>query len=98
MPGRVQDKVALISGGASGIGLATGRLMVEEGAKVVLADVQTEAGERAAKELGSRATFIPLDVTREDQWVSAIDSTVKWHGRLDILVNNAGVGGGLKDI
>jgi 3(or 17)beta-hydroxysteroid dehydrogenase len=98
MPGRVQDKIALITGGASGIGLATGRLMVEEGAKVVLADIQIEAGERAAKELGSRATFVPLDVTREDQWISAIERTVKWHGRLEILVNNAGVGGGLKDI
>ena len=71
--GRVQDKIAVVTGAASGIGLATAKLMIEEGARVVLADIATEAGQRAAKELGTRASFRHLDVTQEDQWIAAAE-------------------------
>jgi 3(or 17)beta-hydroxysteroid dehydrogenase len=89
--GRVQDKVALITGGASGIGFATAELMVQEGAKVVIGDIDRAAAERAAARLGAAASFHLLDVTREDEWIAATDAIVRDHGRLDILVNNAGI-------
>jgi NAD(P)-dependent dehydrogenase (short-subunit alcohol dehydrogenase family) len=95
--GRVQDKIAVVTGAASGIGLATARLLIEEGARVVLADIAAEPGHRAAAELGPRAIFRLLDVTREDQWIKALDATVREQGRVDILVNNAGIAM-LKDI
>jgi 3(or 17)beta-hydroxysteroid dehydrogenase len=75
--GRVQDKVALVTGGASGIGFAVAKLFAEEGATVVLTDHD------AASRL--------LDVTREDEWVAVTDGVVRDFGRIDILVNNAGV-------
>jgi NAD(P)-dependent dehydrogenase (short-subunit alcohol dehydrogenase family) len=89
--GRVQDKVALITGGASGIGLATAALMADEGGKVVIGDIDRAAAERAAARLGAAASFHPLDVTREEDWIAATDAIVRDHGRLDILVNNAGI-------
>jgi NAD(P)-dependent dehydrogenase (short-subunit alcohol dehydrogenase family) len=95
--GRVQDKIAVVTGAASGIGLATARLLIEEGARVVLADIAAEPGHRAAAELGPRAIFRLLDVTREDQWIKALDATMREQGRVDILVNNAGIAM-LKDI
>jgi 3(or 17)beta-hydroxysteroid dehydrogenase len=88
---RVQDKVALITGGASGIGLATAALFAAEGARVVIGDLDRAAGERAAAALGGSGAFEALDVTDEAQWIAATDATVREHGRLDILVNNAGV-------
>lgn len=89
--GRVQDKVAVVTGAASGIGFATARLLVEEGASVVLTDIVVDAGERAAAGLGPRATFRMLDVTDEMQWATVLDETVRRFGRIDILVNNAGI-------
>ena len=95
--GRVQDKVALVTGGASGIGFATAQLLLAEGAKVVLADIAGDAAQEAAATLGDGAAALTLDVTREAEWIEATDTIVRDFGRLDILVNNAGVAL-LKDI
>jgi 3(or 17)beta-hydroxysteroid dehydrogenase len=95
--GRVQDKVALVTGGASGIGEASARLLAHEGAKVVLSDLQRDAGERIAEEIrgnGGAAFFLPHDVTDEEEWQQVIAATVEEYGGLDVLVNNAGIGGG----
>jgi len=88
---RVQDKVALVTGGASGIGLATSELLAAEGARVLIGDIDRTAAERALAAIGARASFHPLDVTREDDWIAVTDAIVRDHGRLDVLVNNAGV-------
>jgi 3(or 17)beta-hydroxysteroid dehydrogenase len=94
--GRVGGKVALVTGGASGIGLATAGLLTDEGAKVVLTDLdEPRAG--AAIALAQRARFYKLDVTRENDWIAVADAVVSELGRLDILVNSAGVSL-LKDI
>jgi NAD(P)-dependent dehydrogenase (short-subunit alcohol dehydrogenase family) len=89
--GRVQDKVALVTGGASGIGFAAAKLFVEEGATVVVADRDEAASTAAVAALGQRACVHRLDVTREDQWVAVTDAAVRDFGRIDILVNSAGV-------
>ncbi|MPY94646.1 MAG: glucose 1-dehydrogenase [Acidimicrobiia bacterium] len=88
--GRLDGKVAVITGAASGIGAATARLFVEEGARVVLGDIQDEVGERVAGELGERARFRHCNVAREDQVAALVaEATGAW-GRLDVLYNNAG--------
>jgi len=89
--GRVEGKTALVTGGASGIGAATSRLLLREGARVVLADIQEEAGQKLASELGPTALFSKLDVTSEADWDHAISTVEKEFGPLDILVNAAGV-------
>src|SRR5579871_4414138 len=89
--GRVDGKVALITGGASGIGLAVARLFVDEGATLVLTDRDQPAADAALTALGHRAKFHLLDVTREDHWIGVTDSVVADFGRLDVLVNSAGV-------
>ena len=89
--GRVQDKVALVTGGASGIGFAAAKLFVEEGATVVVADRDQAAATAAIAELGQRARFHRLDVTREDEWVAVTDAVARDFGHIDIVVNNAGV-------
>lgn len=92
MVGRLQDKIVLITGGASGIGLATARAAQREGAKVIITDRNVTGGEAAAAELGGTAEFLAQDVTKEDRWVEVIAHIVERHGRLDGLVNNAGCG------
>lgn len=89
---RFNQRVALITGGASGIGAATARRIVDEGGRVVLADIQDELGESLSRSFGDSAHYLHLDVTSEDDWERAIDETVKRFGGLDILVNNAGGG------
>jgi NAD(P)-dependent dehydrogenase (short-subunit alcohol dehydrogenase family) len=90
---RLAGKVALVTGGASGIGEATVRLFVQEGAAVTLADIQDERGRALAAELGPRAAYVHADVSRETDVAGAIAATVTRFGRLDCLFNNAGYAG-----
>jgi NAD(P)-dependent dehydrogenase (short-subunit alcohol dehydrogenase family) len=90
---RLTRKVALITGGASGIGEATVRLFVQEGAAVVIADIQDERGRRLAGELGDRAAYAHTDVSREADVQAAVAEAVTRFGRLDCIFNNAGYGG-----
>ncbi len=83
---RLSGKIALVTGGASGLGAAIARAFVDEGAEVVIADIDEAAGQALADELGS-ARFVPLDVTQEAQWQAAVAGLE----RLDVLVNNAGI-------
>lgn len=89
--GRVDGKVALVTGAASGLGLEDARIFAREGAKVVLTDVNEEKGRAAAAEIGDAASFIKHDVSSEDEWKAVIEAVRDQHGALDILVNNAGV-------
>ena len=88
--GRVTDKVAIITGAASGLGLASARRLAEEGARVVLADINIEQGQAVADEIPG-ARFEHLDVTREANWIALIDKVITDFGRLDILLNCAGI-------
>jgi NAD(P)-dependent dehydrogenase (short-subunit alcohol dehydrogenase family) len=90
---RLPGKVALITGGASGIGEATVRLFWAEGAAVVIADIQDERGHRLASELGNRTAYTHTDVSREADVQAAVAETVRRFGRLDCIFNNAGFGG-----
>ena len=93
---RVAGKVALISGGARGIGGAAARLLAQEGAAVVIGDLLENEGRETASQIngaGGRATFMAMDVTREEDWRRAIDAAVSTYGKLDMLVNNAGISG-----
>ena len=96
--GKLDGKVAIITGGSSGIGETTVRLFVREGCKVVIADKSIEAGERLAAELGSAALYQHTDVTREEDVKTAVDRAVAAFGHLDCIFNNAGISGQLKPI
>lgn len=89
--GKVQGKIAIITGAAKGLGAADARLLAAEGATVVLADVDDVAGSALATEIGTGAEYRHLDVRNEAEWRALIEGVVARHGRLDILVNNAGV-------
>ncbi|KAF9607431.1 hypothetical protein IFM89_035569 [Coptis chinensis] len=91
--GRLEDKVALITGAASGIGKATATEFINNGAKVVLADLQDELGQQTASELGPNAAFISCNVTQESDVSAAVDYTVSKYGQLDIMFNNVGISG-----
>ena len=91
--GRLEGKVAIITGGASGIGEGTVRLFAGEGAKVVVADVQDARGEKLAEELGTATTYCHTDVAQESDVANAVDLAVRRFGRLDCMYNNAGFGG-----
>jgi NAD(P)-dependent dehydrogenase (short-subunit alcohol dehydrogenase family) len=98
MSGRIEGKVAIVTGGASGIGAGTVRRFVEEGARVVVADLQVDAGKRLAAELGERARFIEADVADEHAVEAAVDLAVAEFGRLDCMFNNAGILGAVGSI
>jgi len=89
---RLKDKVVLVSGGASGIGAETARLVLREGGKAVLADRDETKGRALAGELGNAALFVPLDVTDEPAWQKAVATTVETYGGLHGLLNSAGIG------
>ena len=92
--GRLEGKVALISGGARGQGAVEARLFAKEGCKVVLGDLLDDEGRRVEaeiQELGGEATYVHLDVPSEAEWTRAVEATLAAYGKLDILVNNAGV-------
>ncbi len=88
---RLKDKVALITGGAAGIGKATAERFIEEGATVVLCDVNEEAGRATVQDLGSEASFYKVDVTDRAAVQAWVDDVVSQHSRVDVLVNNAGI-------
>ena len=92
--GRLEGKVALISGAARGQGEAEARLFANEGAKVVFGDILDMEGEKVEAEInetGGEAKYIHLDVTNESEWETAVKESVNSYGKLDILVNNAGI-------
>lgn len=89
--GRVSGKVAIVTGAASGLGLADAEMLIAEGASVLLTDINEAAGEAAAKRLGGNAAFFRHDVSDEGQWLKAIAEAEQRFGGLDILVNNAGI-------
>jgi len=92
--GRVDGKVALISGGAQGMGAEDARALIAEGAKVVIGDILDDKGQALADEINAETPdairYVPLDVTQADQWEAAVATAVDTFGKLDVLVNNAG--------
>lgn len=89
---KIQGNSALVSGGASGLGAATVRMLVAEGARVMIADLNEPVGKALAQELGEAASFIKMDVTSEAEVQNAVEQTVKRHGALHIAVSTAGIG------
>ena len=89
--GRLEGKTALVTGAASGIGLQTSIRLAEEGARVMMTDINVEEGLQQAEKLDANAAFLKLDITEEEGWISILDETVKRFDRLDILVNSAGM-------
>jgi NAD(P)-dependent dehydrogenase (short-subunit alcohol dehydrogenase family) len=96
--GRLEGKVAAITGGASGIGAGTVRRFVEEGARVLIADLDQPKGDALAAELGASAAFLRTDVSKEDDIAAMLAETTDRFGRIDVLFNNAGFGGALGPI
>ena len=90
---QLANKVAIISGAASGMGAATARMFAREGAKVVIADVLEHQGREVATGIGASARFELLDVAKEESWAAVVATTTREFGKVDILVNNAGISG-----
>ena len=88
---RVKGKVALITGGASGLGQATAQVLAEQGASVVITDIQEDAGAKVAAGIGHDVLFLQQDVASEADWQRVMSRIIEKHGKLDILVNNAGL-------
>ena len=89
--GRLDGKVAIITGGARGQGAAEVRRFVGEGAKVVFGDVLDDLGEKVAADVGADAVYLHHDVSREEDWQRVVGETEQRFGKLDVLVNNAGI-------
>lgn len=98
MTGRLEGKVALITGGASGIGEGTARRFIAEGARIVIADVQEDATRLLVKDLGERSRFVRTDVAEESDVAAAVHHAVDEFGRLDVMFNNAGIAGAVGSI
>src|SRR6476619_4645019 len=98
MGDRLAGKVAVITGAASGIGEASAQRFIEEGARVVLCDVQDALGQGVADRLGSEARYTHCDVTDEAQVAAAVDLAVSTWGQLDVMFNNAGIVGAIGPI
>lgn len=100
MANRLENKIAIITGGASGIGRATAQLFAAEGAKVMIADTDFAGAKIAAEEIGVAALFCPIDVSKEDDWEQLVATTIDHFGRIDIVCNIAGIGrgGSIEDI
>lgn len=96
--GRLENKVAVITGGAGAMGNVHARTFIAEGAKVVVADLPSAEGRELAEELGENAIFVELDVTSESSWKQLITKTEEKFGPINILVNNAGIGGSFASI
>jgi 3alpha(or 20beta)-hydroxysteroid dehydrogenase len=92
--GRLSGKVALVTGGAQGIGEAIARKLAEHGAEVVIGDIQRDKGAAVAASIGEMAAFLPLDVIDPESWSTAVEQVLAHRGGLDVLVNNAGDGTG----
>jgi NAD(P)-dependent dehydrogenase (short-subunit alcohol dehydrogenase family) len=90
---RLQGKVALVTGGASGMGKSEAMIFAREGARVVVADILEAEGKGVAQAIGDAARFVKLDVTNEAEWQTAVATAEREFGKLDILVNNAGISG-----
>ncbi|MBD7937386.1 MULTISPECIES: glucose 1-dehydrogenase [Cytobacillus] len=88
---RLEGKIAIITGAAQGMGAAHARLFIEEGAKVVITDLNTEKGEAVAKELGENALFVKQNVTTEQDWATVVAKAEEVFGPVNVLVNNAGI-------
>jgi 3alpha(or 20beta)-hydroxysteroid dehydrogenase len=91
MTGRLDGKVALVTGGSRGMGAATVRRLHSEGASVVAADILDDEGKSLADELGERVRYMHLDVTSDVEWPAVVEATEREFGKLDVLVNNAGI-------
>ena len=98
MSGRLEGKVAAITGASSGFGAATARRFIAEGARVVLGDIQEGPGAALARELGNAAVFMPCNVTKEEDIAALVDRAVSAFGQLDIMFNNAGIVGAVGPI
>jgi 3(or 17)beta-hydroxysteroid dehydrogenase len=90
---RLKGKVAIVTGGASGMGRSEATIFAREGARVLVADVLEKEGQEVAKAIGDTARFMKLDVTSEPEWHALVAAAEREFGRLDILVNNAGISG-----
>ncbi|GLJ26717.1 hypothetical protein SUGI_0520400 [Cryptomeria japonica] len=96
LKGRLEGKVAIITGGAAGIGEATVRLFTQNGGKVIIADIKDNEGQKLAESVSEWATYIHCDVSKEEDVRAAVDLAMQKHGQLDIMFNNAGKGDGHK--
>lgn len=89
--GRLDDRVAIVTGGARGLGECIAHLFSEEGARVALFDIRDDLGKAVAKDIGESAIYQHCDVSREEDWAAGMEAVLAWGGRLDVLVNNAAV-------
>lgn len=88
----LKNKIAIITGGAKGIGLASAKAFVDEGAKVAITDVDTDNGEKAVSSLGQNAIFMKQDVSKEEDWKNVFKQVIDKFGKVDVVMNNAGIG------